>query len=120
MKSIATETEEIVVQTEASSKSLARAISEGAVEACHAASNVIPAVGKAVRKTVYSGFYYATYGVVFSSLMIASLIPSDNAMGEGIRDGAEAARKSFDERRIEAARRAFQDRQVSAASPAPA
>lgn len=105
MKSQATKTEEIQVQTEESSTSVARAISEGAAEAYSAASNVIPALGKAVRKTVYSGFYYATYGVVFSSLVIASMLPSDNAMGEGIHDGTEAAR------------RAFQERQESASAP---
>lgn len=74
---------------------LVKTITTGAADACSAAANLVPATGKVIRKSIYSGFYYVTYGVVFSSLMIGNLIPSDNAMGEGVHDGAAAARKAF-------------------------
>jgi hypothetical protein len=94
-----TKTEEVIVEvgTEAP-KSLARVITEGAADACTAASTVTQAAGKAARKTVYSGFYYVSYGVVFSALLVGNLLPSNNAMGEGVHDGALAARKDFDAR----------------------
>lgn len=96
----ATKTEDLTVEEAVEeSKSLAKVISEGASDACAAATNAFPAAGKALRRTIYSGFYYVTYGVVFGSLAVASLIPTDNAMGEGIRDGASAARKDFESRK---------------------
>ena len=96
----ATKTEHPAAETAAEeSKSLARVISEGASDACAAATNAFPAAGKALRKSIYTGFYYVTYGVVFSSLAVASLIPTDNAMGEGSRAGAAAARKDFGSRK---------------------
>ena len=49
-----------------------------------------------VSKTVYSVCYYVSYGVVFPSLWVASLIPTDNAMGHGLSDGATAAREKVD------------------------
>jgi hypothetical protein len=104
--------ETVVVEAEEGSTSLVKAITEGAAGACSAAANIVPATGKVVRKTVYSGFYYVTYGVVFSSLMIGSLIPTNNAMGEGVQDGVSAARKAFKERQDSSA--------VSAAAATPA
>jgi len=94
-----TKTEEIVVEEAVEApKGLVRVITEGAADARTAASNATLAAGKAARKTVYSGFYYLTYGVVYGTLFVGSLIPSNNAMGEGVHDGAAAARKDFDAR----------------------
>ncbi|MCU0733951.1 MAG: hypothetical protein MUF20_00310 [Methylotetracoccus sp.] len=92
----ATQTEEVVAEVVTEeSKGLAKVISESAADACSAASNVLPEAGKLVRKVVYKGFYYATYGVVYSSMVVGSLIPSHSAVGEGLHDGAAAARKDF-------------------------
>ncbi|MGY6217246.1 hypothetical protein ACW73L_19000 [Methylolobus aquaticus] len=94
-----TKTEEIVVEEAVEApKGLVRVISEGAADARTAASNATQAAGKVARKTIYSGFYYVTYGVVYGTLFVGSLIPSNNAMGEGVHDGAAAARKDFDAR----------------------
>ncbi len=49
-----------------------------------------------LHKGVYNGFYYLTYGVVFGSLVVGSFIPSNNAMGDGVREGFKAARKDFE------------------------
>jgi hypothetical protein len=74
------------------------AIREGTEDARAAAAGVIPEVGELIHKGVYNGFYYLTYGIVFGSLVVGSLIPSNNAMSEGVRDGIEAARKDFEGR----------------------
>lgn len=81
-------------------KSLASVMSKRTADVCSAASNALPFAGAAWRKSVYTGFYYLTYGVVFGSLALASLLPSDTAMSKGIHDGAEAARKDFANRRV--------------------
>lgn len=72
------------------------AIREGASDARRAVAGILPAMGTMVRKSVYGGFYYGSYGVVFGALVVSRLIPSNNAIGEGIRDGAMAARADFD------------------------
>lgn len=57
-----------------------------------AAARFLPAARKAVGKAVYGTFYYASFGVVFSALMVSHLVPMDNLMGRAIKDGASAAR----------------------------
>ena len=61
-------------------------------DARRAASRAAPAVGSALAKTVYVAAYYASYGVVFAAVTVSRMMPSDNALGNGIRDGAAAAR----------------------------
>ncbi|MGZ8218374.1 hypothetical protein [Methylomagnum sp.] len=82
------------------------AIREGASDARDAAAGFIPAVGGMIHKGIYNGFYFATYGVVFGSMVVGNLIPSNNAMGEGVRDGFKAARRAFDGRERVAAEEA--------------
>ena len=45
-------------------------------------------------KSVYSTCYFLSYGVVFPTLWVAGLVPTDNAMGHGFRDGADAAKQA--------------------------
>lgn len=59
----------------------------------------LPSLGKLVHKGVYMGFYGATYSMVFGTLMLGSLIPSDSAMGQGMRDGLKAAQDAFAKRK---------------------
>ncbi len=82
-------------QAEAPQTGFGEAIKEGAEHARSAFAEFVPELGSIVHKSVYSGFYYLSYCVVFGSLMIASLLPEHNAMEEGVRDGAEAAKKAF-------------------------
>lgn len=72
------------------------AIREGASDARRAAAGILPAMGAMVRKGVYNGFYYGSYGVVFGALVVSRLVPSNNAVGQGIHDGAVAAREDFE------------------------
>ena len=75
----------------------ADAIRHGAASAKAAVGEIIPGAGRLVRKSVYGTFYCASYGVVFAALTVARLVPTNNAMGEGLRDGAVAARKAVEE-----------------------
>jgi hypothetical protein len=89
---------EIAAEPAEGPEGLAGAFREGAEDARAAAEGFVPAVGKLIHDGVYSTFYTLTYGVVFTSLVVGSLIPSDNAMGEGVRDGIKDARQAFEGR----------------------
>ena len=68
------------------------AMKKSTSDARRAASRAAPAVGSALAKTVYIAAYYASYGVVFAAVTVGRLVPSENALAYGIRDGAAAAR----------------------------
>ena len=55
----------------------------------------IPSVGRLLSRAVYQTLYCASYGIVFTAVMITRWIPTDNAMVRGIQDGAAAAKESF-------------------------
>lgn len=82
-------------QAEAPRAGFGEAIKEGAEHARSAFAEFVPELGGMVHKGIYSGFYYLSYGVVFGSLMVASLLPEHNVLEEAVRDGAEAAKKAF-------------------------
>lgn len=42
-------------------------------------------------KALYTTCYYLSFGVVFASVYVARMIPSDNTMVRGFRDGARSA-----------------------------
>jgi len=97
------EAQEASAQTEArEAESVAMAavgaIQEGVADATAAAAEAVPALGRLLSKSVYGAFYYASYGVVFGALTIAHLVPTNNIIGEGLRDGAKAARQAFSQR----------------------
>lgn len=88
---------------------VAEAVKEGAADAAQDASTVSSSIGKYVTKAVHGGCYYVAYGVTFSSLMVAKLIPTNNALVQGLQDGAKAAVedvKKLDSRAAEFARHA--------------
>lgn len=101
VESVAAESAEVVAESvEApqtalectAAETIGDAIREGASDARSAVDNL----RGAVRQGVYSGFYYLTYGVVFGALVVGSLIPSNNAMGEGVKAGFKAAQDDFE------------------------
>jgi len=53
-------------------------------------------VNELVAKTVYSTFYYFSYGVCFAGFFAAKLIPTDGIVGQGLRDGATAAKDAVE------------------------
>jgi len=70
-------------------------VKAGAGAAQQAVGDFLPAVGKTLRQVVYNGFYYVSFGVTFSALTLASLVPTDNVMGQALTAGAEAAKEAF-------------------------
>ena len=70
----------------------ANAVQQGATDAKSKAQQLAPRIGRAFSKPIYATCYYTSYGVVFPTLLIVSLLPSENAIGYGLGDGARAAR----------------------------
>ncbi|HUL12900.1 MAG TPA: hypothetical protein VLU73_12135 [Methylococcaceae bacterium] len=85
---------------------MVESVKAGAGAAQEAVADFLPVVGKTLRKLVYNGFYYVSFGVTFSALTVASLVPTDNVMGQALADGAEAAKEVFRKQRQTAAREA--------------
>jgi hypothetical protein len=85
-------------ETETMAMAAIGAIQEGVADATAAAAEAVPALGRLLSKSVYGAFYYGSYGVVFGTLTIAHLVPTNNIIGEGLRDGAKAARVAFSKR----------------------
>lgn len=54
-----------------------------------------------VSKTVYKTFYAVSFGVVFSSLLVAKLLVPKNSMAaKGLHDGTTAAKKAVAEKEV--------------------
>jgi hypothetical protein len=81
-------THTVVERTAESAESVSEAVREGVSDAREAAIGFIPAVGNFLHKGIYNGFYY---------LVIGSLIPSNSVVSEAVKDGAQAAKKTFEE-----------------------
>jgi hypothetical protein len=68
-----------------------KAAREGAEEARATAADALPAASHFVSQAVYKTCYAISYGVVFSSVLLARSIPTNNAAVHGLIDGAHAA-----------------------------
>jgi hypothetical protein len=94
------ETQQVHAEPEAAecaeTGSAADAIRHGAASARAAVGQVIPGAGRLLRKSLYSTVYGASYVVVFAALSVARLVPTNNIVGEGLRDGAAAARRDVE------------------------
>lgn len=60
-----------------------------------APASAAPATG--VGKAAYSVAYGLGFGVAFPAFFVLGLLPPDSAVARGLRDGADAARKSLGE-----------------------
>ena len=86
----------LVESTEPTSTNIVvESVRAGASAAQEAVADLLPTVGNNLRKLAYNGFYYVSFGVTFSALTVANLLPTDNVMGQALADGAAAARESF-------------------------
>ena len=63
----------------------------GADRAKLTAADAWPAASRFLSRAVYHTSYAISYGVVFPAAMIARTIPKDNALVNGLVDGARAA-----------------------------
>ena len=70
-------------------------VKKGAVAAKQAASKVASAPSKILDSAVYGACYGISYGAVFSSLMIAKMLPTNGLVIKGFHDGAKVAHKDF-------------------------
>jgi len=84
------QTTSAVIETEVKSESIETG------EGSSFISQILPAIGASASKAVYGTFYYASYGVVFSALTVAHVIPMNNIMGRAIKDGAADAKQAVE------------------------
>jgi hypothetical protein len=96
----------------------ANAVQQGAIDARDKARRVAPGIGRAISKTIYATCYYTSYGIVFPTLLISSLLPLDNAVGYGLADGARAARDAIEDLKVQRKARKEAHRQALAAQQA--
>jgi hypothetical protein len=68
-----------------------KAAKDGAESARATAVDALPVANQMVSRLVYKTCYSLSYGVVFSSVLVARSIPRNNAAVHGLIDGAHAA-----------------------------
>jgi hypothetical protein len=76
---------------------IAQGARSGAADARAAAERAWNNSGQFARRFVYTTSYTISYGVVFSTTLLARSIPQDNAAVRGLIDGARAAREKVDD-----------------------
>ena len=54
--------------------------------------SLLAPVGRAMSAAVYGVGYYGSYGIAFSAMTLWYLLPLNNALGRGCRDGGGAGR----------------------------
>jgi hypothetical protein len=68
-----------------------KAAKGGAADAKATAGKIVPAAGRSLSRFVYTSSYTLSYGVMFPAILIAKLVPANNAVMHGFVDGAKAA-----------------------------
>jgi hypothetical protein len=86
---------------------------DGATETQEDAAGTWAATSRFVSRFVYNACYTISYGVVFSTTLLAQAIPTNNAAVRGLIDGAHAAVQQLDQ-----LQGAALDSPVAASSPA--
>jgi hypothetical protein len=72
----------------------AGAMRDGASDAVAKARQAVPAVGRFVSRAAYSSCYYVSFGVVFPTMLVATVVPGGDVLASGLLDGASAARSA--------------------------
>jgi hypothetical protein len=70
---------------------------ESAADAKASVEKALPAASRFMSRFIYTTCYTISYGVVFPTVFIAKSIPTDNAIGHGLADGARAAIDAVDQ-----------------------
>ena len=68
-----------------------QAAKDDSVDARATVEKVLPAASRFLSRFVYTTSYTFAYGVVFPTVLIAKSIPNNNAVVNGLVDGARAA-----------------------------
>lgn len=74
-----------------------QAAHDGAADARAAVNRAIPAISEFVSRFVYTTSYSVSYGIVFPVMLLARVVPKDNAFVHGLVDGAQAAKDMVDD-----------------------
>jgi hypothetical protein len=69
----------------------AGAARDGASNAMAKVRAAVPAVGGFISRVAYSGSYYASFGIVFPTMLVANFVPGGCVLAAGLQDGASAA-----------------------------
>jgi hypothetical protein len=77
----------------------AEALPDGVEHAHATAADVIPAASEFLSQAIYKVSYSVSFGVVFPAMLVARWIPKENAVVNGLIDGAHAAIDLVDEMR---------------------
>ncbi len=78
-----------------------QAAKDAAADAEERVSEMMPAIGEFLSRLTYTTCYAVSYGVVFPTLLVARAVPKDNAVVNGLVDGARAARDAIEGRNRE-------------------
>jgi hypothetical protein len=70
-------------------------IKEGAAAARQAATKIVSAPSRLFDSALYGASYGIAYGAVFTSLVIAKMLPANSLVAKGLHEGAKVARKNF-------------------------
>jgi hypothetical protein len=87
--------EEAVVENVKKPKLAIIGIKEGAAAARQAATKIASAPSRLFDSAVYGASYGIAYGAVFTSLVIAKMLPANSLVTKGCHEGAKVARKDF-------------------------
>src|SRR5438874_2358357 len=68
-------------------------VRHGASDAQERIIGFMPTLGQFVGRVAYTSGYGLSYGIVFPVMLVARIVPMNNALGHGLRDGASAARE---------------------------
>jgi hypothetical protein len=74
-----------------------QAAKDGAADARVTVEKALPAVSRFVTRFVYTTSYTLSYGIVFPTVLIARSVPTNNAIVNGLVDGARAAVEMVDQ-----------------------
>lgn len=75
---------------------IADSLDEAALSLDEQMMNTSTEIKEFASKTVYSTFYYFSYGVCFVGYLAGKVVPKSGIVGQGLRDGADAAHEAVD------------------------
>ncbi len=73
------------------------AISSGVSAAKSAAAKLAPKLGSYLHTAVHATGYGLSFAFVFPAVFIAELVPSENVLIYGLKDGAAAAKRAVEQ-----------------------
>ncbi len=91
MAATTTAGEPVTKSASAAARDGTRTVSEHAAAAPDTASEAGHSPLQTMSRMIYTGSYALAYGVVYATVFIAQLLPQENPVMHGFRDGGQAA-----------------------------